>query len=611
MAHLKLPMPKTSMRLSSFLSNNKSLKKHGSHTFFSPESVHTVPRNTTCCCTNGRGGLSCFIVYPDGMFRLVWDLLILSVLLYTAFAVPYMLCFSSEIGSISLPVQIVESVVDTFFIADIIIHFRCAYYSIDQEDLCLYDDTARMALHYLKGWFLIDFVSIGIPYGLDFDPSLRAVTLLKILRILKGFRALDRLKLAISPTLAHIFRIFKLIIALVWISHTSACIFFWIGQTEENRLGFSWLSHTTMFLKQNSLNHKYAVSLYWAVVTILTTGYGDVTPQTSNEIVFCLFVLLLGSVCYAFIFGNVTIILQGLDQQRQRYLYQERAISEFQRLFHMPHDLRNRILNHTEYTWDLTSGFNPHTVLDELPEGLRTDVLMSMHRGLIDKVPFFQTMGASDSLRRAVVSKLRPLWVMENEVIFREGDPANAMYILEKGICQVENKNGVAIAQLSGGSFFGEIGLMEKCLRTATIKSSTKCHLHQLRKFDFESILHYFPEFRDGMQFKAGQRLERDYTRAEKMGESIPRLSRSFSGHASLFSVGAVDGTNSAGKGHSHHHHSKHHSNHHHHHPHHNHHPHLHHTASYHGSTKHSPTHPQNGHAATAAAAAAVADKAR
>ena len=51
----------------------------------------------------------------------------------------------------------------------------------------------------------------------------------------------------------------------------------------------------------------YVISLYWAMATALTIGYGDLTPNTPAEKMFVSLVMLLSSVLYASIFGQVTV----------------------------------------------------------------------------------------------------------------------------------------------------------------------------------------------------------------------------------------------------------------------------------------------------------------
>ena len=51
-------------------------------------------------------------------------------------------------------------------------------------------------------------------------------------------------------------------------------------------------------------SHHYVASLYWAMTTALTIGYGDVVPNTTLERIFVCVMMLASSVLYASIFGQ-------------------------------------------------------------------------------------------------------------------------------------------------------------------------------------------------------------------------------------------------------------------------------------------------------------------
>lgn len=60
------------------------------------------------------------------------------------------------------PLAIVDLVVDVMFIVDILINFRTTY--VNKKDQIV-SNQGKIALHYFKGWFLIDVVA-AIPFDL-------------------------------------------------------------------------------------------------------------------------------------------------------------------------------------------------------------------------------------------------------------------------------------------------------------------------------------------------------------------------------------------------------------------------------------------------------------
>src|SRR5262249_40444219 len=54
------------------------------------------------------------------------------------------------------------------------------------------------------------------------------------------------------------------------------------------------------------------------------------------------------------------------------------------------------------------------------------------------------------------------------EVLFRAGDPGDALFIVDKGRVQIKTESGSSIAELGDGEAFGEMALFSSGARTAT-----------------------------------------------------------------------------------------------------------------------------------------------
>jgi len=76
-----------------------------------------------------------------------------------------------------------------------------------------------------------------------------------------------------------------------------------------------------------------------------------------------------------------------------------------------------------------------------------------------------------------------------SEVIFNEGDPGAALYILKSGEVDIVIKNTssapIYLTKLTSGMFFGEIALFDEIPRSATVIASKECEIIALSKPDF------------------------------------------------------------------------------------------------------------------------------
>ena len=60
---------------------------------------------------------------------------------------------------------------------------------------------------------------------------------------------------------------------------------------------------------------KYLLSLYWAVVTMMTVGYGDITPTNKIEVIYTSIVILFGCVVYGYNLNTIGIVLEEMYKE--------------------------------------------------------------------------------------------------------------------------------------------------------------------------------------------------------------------------------------------------------------------------------------------------------
>jgi CRP-like cAMP-binding protein len=76
------------------------------------------------------------------------------------------------------------------------------------------------------------------------------------------------------------------------------------------------------------------------------------------------------------------------------------------------------------------------------------------------------------------------------EVVFRSGDPGDALYIVAHGQVEVVNDTtGYTLAELGPGQAFGEMALLTGGTRTATVCCTADSHLLVIDKADFDRLL--------------------------------------------------------------------------------------------------------------------------
>lgn len=126
-------------------------------------------------------------------------------------------------------------------------------------------------------------------------------------------------------------------------------------------------------------------------------------------------------------------------------------------------------------------------VADDAPDAARIPLL----RG----VPLFEDL--SENELRLLAGRCSERRLPAGETVFREGDGADGLYVIESGVVSiVRNRVGQPVqrlARLGSGGFFGEMGLLDGGARTATAVTSEPTVLLHVRTGELLRLFHERP----------------------------------------------------------------------------------------------------------------------
>jgi CRP/FNR family transcriptional regulator, cyclic AMP receptor protein len=107
------------------------------------------------------------------------------------------------------------------------------------------------------------------------------------------------------------------------------------------------------------------------------------------------------------------------------------------------------------------------------------------------EIPLFQTV--SDEELGQIAPFAEEVHVPEGKHLVDEGDFSYEFMAIEEGSAEVL-RSGEHVADLGPGDFFGEIGLLEKDRRTATVIAKTDMRLITLTGWDMKRMEKAMPE---------------------------------------------------------------------------------------------------------------------
>ena len=118
---------------------------------------------------------------------------------------------------------------------------------------------------------------------------------------------------------------------------------------------------------------------------------------------------------------------------------------------------------------------------------LRADTRVDLIRGL----PLFGLCSKRDLRRIAALADER--MVEAGTELIREGEPGTEFYVVVEGEVDVRRR-GRRVARLGAGSFVGEIALLSRSPRTATVVAATRLRVLAISGRDFVALLDSLPE---------------------------------------------------------------------------------------------------------------------
>lgn len=301
------------------------------------------------------------------------------------------------------------------------------------EDPLLEDHSAvRGRLHYaLRPLMLIDFLAVAPSFLAPFFPYLdfRILRLFRLLRLLKIARYSPALSTLVQVVAQERRALFGTLLLML-------CATVFAGAA----------MHAVEGAVQPKVFGTIPDSMWWAITTLTTVGYGDAVPLTALGRLVAALTMIVGLGLFALPVG---IIATG-----------------FVNAIH------------------------------------RRDFVITF--GMLARVPLFREFEAP--VLGEIMELLKAEILPAGSIISAPGEPARAMYFIVSGeVDVVLPQRRIRFGQ---GDFFGELALLHEATRRATIVAASQCRLLALATDDFTNLLGRHPELERRVQELAEERLK-------------------------------------------------------------------------------------------------------
>lgn len=463
-----------------------------------------------------------WVIYPNSPFKGVWNVVLVFLLFYTATLMPYRIAFADDSKQDSWWYW--ELIVDSGFFFDIIVNCFSVYIDSDGEPVT---NNRQILWAYIRSWMFIDIVAV-FPFDAiqtesedegrsrnGYNTLLRLVRLPRLYRLVKLSRVLKVfsgngqgewvIKLQELMHIKHSFmRLLRSFVTVIICLHIIACLWYFAAKVNDFEPNTWVYRHGYLDAGQLKL---YTVSFYWALTTLATVGYGDITPGTNIERCLAMGWMCFGMLFFSFTIGSLTSMLSSIDTKETVLSNKLAVIDEFAKQMRLGKSIQKKLRYALRYSTD-KKGFSwgdKISIFNELPRNLKYEVAMSMHKGAAKQLPFF--IDKDPMFICHTVPFLQTSMVCEGEYIFQEGEYADEIYFLIKGRAAfVTGKAKTPYKSLQANSYFGDIEIFKQIPRKYSAIALKDCELLSLTRQSISFIRDEFPSIAKEMILVAEQR---------------------------------------------------------------------------------------------------------
>lgn len=202
-----------------------------------------------------------------------------------------------------------DLIADVIYMVSIVVRFRTAYYHHGELRM----KSSDIFFNYLSGSFIIDAVSmlsiIGRFSNVSYLNYLLLLTLLRIHQVPSLIACIEDY-FQFNRQVKSMIEVIKLCFVIFILAHWLGCILYAITKIEDDEE--TWLVGLSG-VEDNNLTDYYVASLYWAIMTMSTVGYGDITPKTTKERILTVAIMILSSVVFGFLLSSIGSLLMDIS----------------------------------------------------------------------------------------------------------------------------------------------------------------------------------------------------------------------------------------------------------------------------------------------------------
>jgi len=488
------------------------------------------------------------LIRHDSKIKSIFDILVLIMINVSSLIILYDFCFkdTDDNPKANHPLfsnSIAYYVIEGFFAVFIILQFFQTYQ--DPATSLIVTDFKSIALKYVKGWFVIDFISM-IPFELfalsSKNKNIKYLKMVIFLRLPKFIQTIDvkrfdnlatsfltkgesenaSKRIMVIFNVRYFFKIIRLMIMASILAYVLGCVWYLICLSVfHNRFDMGYPEEDTFFTKHQLYKktplQRLALSCYYVLTGLTTVGYGDFNAQNQKEKIFGITVMFLGVTIFSYVmseFSDQINVYNTTFGERD----QDTALNSHITLLKQcnpNHPLDSKLLDdiskHFKFFWKnnrMLSIDKEDKYLLSLPKDLKISLVEYFWYDIFAKFNNFLLYRRFKNIYYKFYYDLSflllPRLFSKDEIIYNLDEEVEELYLIMDGMVSVSYGKHKDIVHHKTNFYSGDQVGLYYCLYNLTAEyeyvAGDESKVYGINKIEFLKLLKKYPEIEDQMR---------------------------------------------------------------------------------------------------------------